>query len=65
MISKFAFLFILSLFLFLIPESNPHAYSWGFFAHQKINRMAVFTLPDGMIGFYKEHLDYIETQVYQ
>lgn len=60
MISKFALLFFLSLFLFLIPESNPRAYSWGFFAHQKINRMAVFTLPDGMIGFYKKHLDYIE-----
>jgi len=32
---------------------------WGFFAHQKINRLAVFTLPVEMIGFYKKNLDYI------
>ncbi len=42
----------------LITNKQP-AYSWGFFAHKKINRMAVFTLPDGMIGFYKEHIEYI------
>ena len=33
--------------------------SWGFFAHQKINRIAVFTLPSGMIGFYKSNIDYL------
>ncbi len=32
---------------------------WGFFAHQKINRMAVFTLPVEMIGFYKNHIRFI------
>lgn len=30
--------------------------SWGFFAHQKINRLAVFTLPVGMIAFYKKNI---------
>lgn len=59
MIPKFIFLVLLSALLFLIPLNTPPAYSWGFFAHQRINRMAVFTLPDGMIGFYKLHLDYI------
>ncbi|MCC7051133.1 MAG: S1/P1 Nuclease [Bacteroidia bacterium] len=34
-------------------------YSWGFFGHQRINRMAVFTLPSSMIGFYKTHLEFI------
>ena len=34
-------------------------YSWGFFAHKKINRLAVFTLPDGMINFYKINIEYI------
>lgn len=29
---------------------------WGFFAHQRINRMAIFTLPPAMIGFYKKNL---------
>ncbi|GAB3536928.1 hypothetical protein GCM10027443_28530 [Pontibacter brevis] len=38
----------------------PHlSYSWGFFAHQRINRLAVFTLPPEMIGFYKKHIRYI------
>ena len=33
--------------------------SWGFFAHQRINRLAVFTLPKGMIKFYKSNIEYI------
>lgn len=32
---------------------------WGFFGHQKINRLAVFTLPPEMIGFYKKNINYI------
>jgi hypothetical protein len=44
---------------FLYFPSNVPVYSWGFFAHKKINRMAVFTLPDGMIGFYKKHIEYV------
>jgi hypothetical protein len=32
---------------------------WGFFAHKRINRIATFTLPPPMFGFYKEHLEYI------
>jgi hypothetical protein len=27
--------------------------SWGFFAHYRINRLAIFTLPKAMAGFYK------------
>jgi hypothetical protein len=53
----FAFLTV-CLFAFFLIEKQP-AYSWGFFAHKKINRMAVFLLPEDMIGFYKEHIDYI------
>lgn len=38
--------------------------NWGFFAHQRINRLAVFTLPPAMIGFYKVNIQYItETSV--
>jgi hypothetical protein len=33
---------------------------WGFFAHRKINRLAVFALPPEMIGFYKKNITYIE-----
>lgn len=33
---------------------------WGFYAHKKINRLAIFTLPPPMIGFYKANIIYIE-----
>lgn len=33
--------------------------SWGFFAHKRINQLAIFTLPEGMIGFYKSNHKYI------
>ena len=32
---------------------------WGFFGHQRINRLAVFTLPPELIGFYKTNINYI------
>jgi hypothetical protein len=32
---------------------------WGFFAHQRINHLAVFTLPPEMIGFYKKNIQFI------
>ena len=44
------------LFIFLLPQLG---YGWGFFAHQRINRLAVYTLPPEMIGFYKKHIRYI------
>lgn len=33
--------------------------SWGFFAHYRINRLAVFTLPRAMAGFYRANIDYL------
>src|ERR1700735_4842838 len=33
--------------------------SWGFFAHYRINRLAVFTLPKAMTAFYKSNIEYI------
>lgn len=33
--------------------------SWGFFAHHRINRLAVFTLPKGMAGFYRANISFI------
>ena len=33
---------------------------WGFFAHKKINRLAVFTIPEPeLFQFYKYHIDFI------
>jgi hypothetical protein len=33
--------------------------SWGFYAHYRINRLAVFTLPKPMTGFYENNIEYI------
>jgi hypothetical protein len=33
--------------------------SWGFFAHYRINRMAIFTLPNAMKVFYESNIGYI------
>ena len=46
----------LGIFLFFLPKHE--AKSWGFYGHKKINRMAVFTLPPEMLGFYKKHIEY-------
>ncbi|MBK5286589.1 MAG: S1/P1 Nuclease [Bacteroidia bacterium] len=51
---QFFFFFFL---LAIIPNEN--IFSWGFWAHKKINHMAVFTLPPDMLGFYKKNIDFI------
>jgi hypothetical protein len=33
--------------------------SWGFFAHRRINRLAVFALPKAMAGFYEANINFI------
>jgi hypothetical protein len=47
------------LFIFLAIIFIINTAFWGFFAHQRINKLAVFTLPPEMIGFYKKNLQYI------
>jgi hypothetical protein len=49
--------FLLTLSIFLV--SILLVYSWGFWAHKRINKMACFTLPPEMFGFYKKHIDFI------
>lgn len=34
-------------------------FTWGFYAHKEINRLAVFTLPPEMLGFYKKNIGYL------
>lgn len=43
--------------LLLLPAFQSGG--WGFYAHQKINRIAVYSLPPEMFGFYKSHIDYL------
>ncbi len=54
---KFFIATILLFILYLVL--SPLAFSWGFFAHKRINYMAVFTLPPEMVGFYKKHINFI------
>ena len=49
--------YIFLLFYLLIPHNE--LFSWGFYAHKKINRQAVFSLPPEMMGFYKKHIEEI------
>lgn len=48
---------LLTLFFCLVHHS---IYTWGFFAHYKINKMAVFTLPESMNTFFLNHIQLIE-----
>ncbi len=44
--------------------SIPPCFSWGFFAHKKINELAVFTLPPPLLGFYKSNISsFIENSI--
>jgi hypothetical protein len=47
----FVFLFLSSILYATIP--------WGFYAHKRVNRYAVFTLPEELVGFYKKHIDHL------
>ncbi len=38
--------------------SSAHT-PWGFYGHKLINKMAVFTLPQDVLVFYKQHIHYI------
>ncbi|WP_306644113.1 zinc dependent phospholipase C family protein [Sanyastnella coralliicola] len=56
--SRFIKLLVLALFLISLPaEANA---PWGFFAHRRINELAVYTLPTPLFSFYKEHIDFIK-----
>jgi len=49
----------LVIFTFLLSAFSNDKEEWGFFAHRRINRLAVFTLHEDIIGFYKKHIEYI------
>ena len=53
------FIIIAISFLIFSALVIPAEEDWGFFAHRTINRMAVFTCPPELIGFYKQHIDYL------
>ncbi len=48
----------LLLFLLLVPFRHETP-TWGFYSHSLINRLAVYSLPPEMLGFFKEHIEYV------
>lgn len=49
--------FLICIFCLLL--SINWGFTWGFFGHRIINRLAVFTLPEQLLVFYKPHLEYL------
>ncbi len=48
-----------ALVLLSIFALGTSAYRWGFFGHKRINRLAVYTLPTPLIGFFKQHIQFL------
>ena len=48
--------FLIIVFLLILAPLDA---MWGFFAHQRINRISVFLLPVEMKGFYKHKIQYL------
>jgi hypothetical protein len=42
-----------------LSGSMPNQTFWGFYSHSLVNRLAVFSLPPELIGFYKKNIAYI------
>jgi hypothetical protein len=55
---SFAFLGLMA-FTFVATKKIENPDFWGFFAHKRINRLAVFTLPPEMMVFFKPNIGYI------
>ena len=51
------FVFVCTSYSF--PKNTIAKKYWGFFAHKRINRLAVFTLPAEMLPLYKTEIEYI------
>ncbi|GAA4391564.1 zinc dependent phospholipase C family protein [Hymenobacter koreensis] len=48
----------LALAFWLVPP-QPDSRAWGFYGHRNINRLAVYTLPPEMVGFFKARIEYL------
>lgn len=53
------FLLIAIIIFAVLVLAGSAVFSWGFWGHQRINRIAVFTLPPQMLSLYKANIEYI------
>jgi hypothetical protein len=47
------------LYIYMVIFCSKFLFSWGFYAHQYINRYAVFCLPPDMIPFFKKNIVFL------
>lgn len=59
-IKKFKYLILTVGLMLLTPIAFSTKNEWGFYAHREINYLAIFTLPEEMMGFYKENYYFIK-----
>lgn len=45
--------------ILLLSTISLSVTAWGFYAHQRINRLAVYCMPPEMIGFFKHNIVYL------
>ncbi|NBC25102.1 MAG: hypothetical protein GVX78_05750 [Bacteroidetes bacterium] len=45
----------------LTADVQSKSQDWGFFAHRRINQLAVFTLPYEMLPLFKSNIEYLRT----
>ncbi len=55
-LKKYSFVLIVIAFACISFTLKP---DWGFYSHRLINKMAVFTLPQNLLRFYKPHIGFI------
>jgi hypothetical protein len=51
--------YLFTLIILFITCNSTLLFAWGFWAHQRINRAAIFALPDSMRVFFYNHIDFI------
>jgi hypothetical protein len=47
------------LFACCLLSNSARTCSWGFFAHEHINEKAIYTLPQAMLPFFKNNVDFL------
>lgn len=58
-IARYTIFITIAVLAIVLSSAHTDKPIWGFYGHKKINRMAVFALPQEMIGFYKKNIEYI------
>lgn len=57
---KYKEIIVILILMISVPLGFSKKSEWGFYAHREINNLAIFTLPQEMLGFYKENYYFIK-----